>query len=98
MHLSTSPAVFSPVLHVAVSPDGLLHVGVALRGKPGPRLLGLGCALGSVVPVAPLAAPHAASTSTPAATAAATARWRCGAEATQSVLAAAFEVVLGTGE
>lgn len=88
--------MFSPVLHAAVSPDGLLHVGVALRDGPGPRQ-DLRCALGGVVPVAPLAAStSAAATST--ATAAATARWWCGTEATQPVLAAALEVVLCTGE
>lgn len=89
------PRLCSPVFHAAVSADGLLHVGVALRNKPGPRHLpdlGLGSALRVVVPVVSLAAPPSPSTPT------ATTWWRGVAEATQPVLTAALKVVFGTGE
>lgn len=93
----------SPVLHAGVAPDGLLHVGMALRHMPGPGTLpSLDRTLRDVVAVTSLSAASSATSScTPAASsdspAAPPGRWS-GAGATNSVLAATLEVVLGAGE
>lgn len=71
--LGAAPAAsYSPVLHAGVAPNGLLHVGVALRCLAGPGPVpGLNRALGDIVAVASLPAASstaAASSSSPSAT------------------------------
>lgn len=53
-----------------MAPDGLLHVGMALRGLTGPGPLpGLDRALGHVVAITPLSAPSSSATSSSSAAA-----------------------------
>lgn len=107
-----TPAPYPPVLHAGVAPNGLLHVGMALRGLTGPGPLpGLDWALGDVVAIASLSTAASTTTSsssstpTTAATSStspysstASSRGRGSAKATKSVLAATLEVVLSAGE
>lgn len=66
---SSSPHPYSPVLHTGVAPDGLLHVGMALRSLAGPGTLpGLDRALGHVVAITPLSAASSTSSTTTSAT------------------------------
>ncbi|KAA8587021.1 hypothetical protein FQN60_000857 [Etheostoma spectabile] len=102
---SSSP--YSPVLHAAVAPDGLLHVGMALRSRTGPGPLP-GLSLRRVVAIAPLSTTTTTTTSSsatttsssitaPSSSTASSRRWS-GAKATETVLTATLEVVLSAGE